>query len=520
MHFVIVACHHGFCYAAQTAEAPASTYPKTGVAFSKRIHPSDKQSHFCIQQDPCQAPLWRLSVHPTALSLGSPDNSHNGGVMVLQKMLESPQWQTSTLPSLRRSLEQDARPEFCATRAGVFSTAEEPWAISACEKRARFWMELGWSGRLSSKRTRWIYENDKTRTWKTQAEEQEQRTTICSFDHATALEARRHTVERSGLDLFCDSHSSGGNGQRDQRSLHGREGHAGQHPTCGGEARPQQRPSTHCINEQNHQRLGEGTRQPAEALRSENKTSHTMDEPHEEPHGNAFQAGRRLRDPAEVLRRQAQIHPERHPGDQKRTPEAYSTSCSRPLCRSHGANHRGGRADGACRRCGRGCATQPSPRPAGKVPESGRQVQSGGDRLRRGEHGHQHRKRQQATQIGGAIRILCQVMLGNDGVCLRATMAFVFGKTIVSQFHTLPRTPASQLRPMTVIGTVVQQAGIAATYLGVFTLEPTTTIFVCIPLWQSTMPTSWLSNVALGNPIAPQIMMIFPRSPVLGPCRL
>ena len=63
------------------------------------------------------------------------------------------------------------------------------------------------------------------------------------------------------------------------------------------------------------------------------------------------------------------------------------------------------------RRCGGGCLAQPSPRPAGKVLEHGRQVQSGGDQLGRREHGYQHRKRQQKAPIGRTTWLLCQVML-------------------------------------------------------------------------------------------------------------
>lgn len=176
VHFVIVGCHHGFCNAAQTTKAPASIYPKTGVAISERPHPFGKQSHFCIQQDPCQTPLSRLPVHPAASHFGLPDSRHHGGILALQEMLESPQWQTSSLPPLRRTLEQDARPEFCATRARSISTAEEPCAVSACEKCAHFRLELGWSRSRSpsSTRSKWISQDYTTRSWKTQAEKQDQ----------------------------------------------------------------------------------------------------------------------------------------------------------------------------------------------------------------------------------------------------------------------------------------------------------------------------------------------------------
>ena len=341
--------------------------------------------------------------------------------MALQEMLESPQWQTSTLPSLWRALEQDARQEFCAAAEGNFTAADRPWAIPACEKRAHLRMELGWNNDTSSQRKKWICKDDQTRSRKTQ--ETRQRTSLCRPDHAAALEARRHCLEGPDFSAICSCHSSSGMDQGDQRSIWRREGHASQHQAHARKARPQQWPTLDGINQQNHQRPGEGARQPAEALRSKGQTSHTVDEPYEEPHGNIIQTGRSLRSPAEELRRQDQIQPTRYSGDETRVEKTHCASGSRSLHRDHRGRPRRGRADGHCHqadRCGRGCTSQPSPRTIGEMSESGRQIQSSGDRVRRGAHGYQHRKRKQKAQIGGTLwLIFSQVILGNDGVCLR-----------------------------------------------------------------------------------------------------
>ena len=192
----IPGCYHGFCDAAQTAKATASNHPETSVALSERVHPLDQRPHFCVQQDPRQAPFGGFSVHQAAQSSSSPACRHNGGIVAMQTMLESVEWQTRTLPTLWWTLGSLPRHQFCPTGATGRSTMESrPGStvgsgqaeIAAWEKctMARQSSLISTGEHTQSKK--WIRTTTQAQTtW--QEEAGQCIAAICGADYATSVE--------------------------------------------------------------------------------------------------------------------------------------------------------------------------------------------------------------------------------------------------------------------------------------------------------------------------------------------
>ena len=409
--------HYDPCCNSPSTKATTCAGSETTVASQTGLHSSHHWTYSASHTNPFIAPLCGPTSFGSLAQTSCPRTTRNDGIMEVQTMLEGSQRKAFPLSALWRSLEQDTISDLCTTRAGIVAQTEEPWAITACDKCVVHRMGLGWIRRSPWPWTKWLRKTCGTRQREAQTEEQEQGATICRFSNATAVETRRGVDERHHIDFLSACHSSGGDGERNQSSLHRRKGYASQCTACCGEARPQQRPTAHGIHEQGHQRPREGSRQFEEIVRSENKTPRQMDGSYEKSDGDSLQAGRCLRGATEGLQQQDQIHPEGHSGDSPRATEAHSSSCSRPYSRSCRTSSGGGRALRQCSRCRGRCTTHAGPRFACQMLEEGRQGHCGGDCLRRREHGHWRRKSQQASKIVGSIWLFYQVTLGNGGDC-------------------------------------------------------------------------------------------------------
>lgn len=153
-------CSNDKCYHSKAAASATCNQQTSFVVASTRTHNFEQSEPTALHQHPGEAPLSRSSIYCTTSTSPSSPRGRDDGIVALQALLESSEWEACSLPTLRQQMGSVPRSKFCTTREAFAVSMGARIDAKSEEVQVPAWEKCAMAGQRSqsqhSPQSQWI----------------------------------------------------------------------------------------------------------------------------------------------------------------------------------------------------------------------------------------------------------------------------------------------------------------------------------------------------------------------------